>query len=533
MFGYERACRLGTISDSEEFFLRLERSLPISEPLPDLIGRWDTMWAAVEARRNAYRTILPLRTRLLDGESVSEYLVRARARLPLRPSSEFYRDTPAELAAAREYAGRVLRDGFVQHRLTAGAGSWDETLAQAPGLAKIAAALKSQAAAWAPPTGGSAVAEIQAAVERLRDELAATLESQLAGLSATEASAIRRHFRPLTEHSQREEYWRVRVDRPGLLFGEAMMQRRGMRSVGEEIQVKIFRQGVSRPQARDDQPQYGLIGDERFVVAGVYQSGLFAESFSTMYTDFASYAALLGETNAVTLVGVKLKDYAPWDGRPLDLKREFDSLVAEDRRALARDSDLPAPGSVEELEREAAGMLQHGWFGGVRVDIWELERAKLLQAVEREKTLLTLLLGLNMVLAGVVILIVVYLTVVEKVKDIGILKALGASPWGIRSVFMFNALFIGLFGTVMGGVIGYLISDNLNSIEDWIDQTFGLKLFPPDVYYLTYVPSLKGWPLVELAIGIGAPATLWAFFCGILPAVIASRKETVEALHYE
>src|SRR5690606_3856598 len=141
-------------------------------------------------------------------------------------------------------------------------------------------------AAYTPPAGVSAVAEIQSSMEQLRDQLSLVLEEQLDGVPTAEASAIRRHFRPLTEHSQREEYWLVRVVRPGLMFGEAMMQRRGTRPVGQEIQVKIFRQGVSRPQARDDQPQYGLIGDERFVVAGVYQSGLFADSFSTMFTDF-------------------------------------------------------------------------------------------------------------------------------------------------------------------------------------------------------------------------------------------------------
>ena len=118
-------------------------------------------------------------------------------------------------------------------------------------------------------------------------------------------------------------------------------------------------------------------------------------------------------------------------------------------------------------------------------------------------------------------------------KDIGILKALGHSPWGIRSVFMFNALFIGLFGAALGSGAGVLISQYLNEIEDFIDRMTGIRLFPPDVYFLTYIPSVKGIELAELAVNIAVPAVLWSFACGILPALAAARKDPVEALHNE
>ncbi|MCK6440337.1 MAG: hypothetical protein L6Q71_09075, partial [Planctomycetes bacterium] len=77
------------------------------------------------------------------------------------------------------------------------------------------------------------------------------------------------------------------------------------------------------------------------------------------------------------------------------------------------------------------------------------------------------------------------------------------------------------------------ISENLNGIEDWVDATFGVRLFPPDVYYLTYIPAVKGADLLMLAANIAVPTVLWAFFCGIVPASMAARKSTVEALHYE
>jgi len=520
---------LANLGDPEAFLGRIRMNSSLVTPLSEMLAEWDGNWKTVEARRTAYATVLPLRTRLLEHEAVDEYLARARAILPaIPPNNRVWRDSDAVVSGARSAATSILTKAFAAHRLSDGPllGT-DATPVVFPGFATLKQSLREQVDSWVANTLPTlpTVKDIQGSLDStLLPALEQSIEAALTGTSPVVADAVRRHFAPITDQSQRSVYFQVRAAKPGLLLGDTM-SRRNVAAVGMDLRIMVVRQteGSSLEQAAS------LTGDEDFVVGGVYRSGIFADNAQTMYTDFASYAALLGETNATTLVGVKLKDYGPWEGRPLELKEQFEQLVRDDRMAamrMTRDNGANVP--------DAARMLHGSSLGRpVRIDIWELERAKLLKAVEREKTLLTLLLGLNMVLAGVVILIVVYLTVVEKVKDIGILKALGASPWGIRSIFMFNALFIGLFGTLIGGAAGVLISQNLNSIEDWIDATFGLKLFPPDIYYLTYVPSVKDWPLIELAISIGAPATLWAFFCGILPAMAASKKETVEALHYE
>lgn len=514
--------------DGEPFIQRVQSNANIVTPLGNLTAEWDANWATVEARRNAYAVVLPLRTRLLEGEAVGEYHARARAMLPaIPPRNLVWSDSEATIARARSAAAAIASKAFVGHRL-ANPQAMDQDGNPVPfgRMGDLAARLKQTVAKWEQETlpGLATVAAIEASLlDSLVPALNAEIEAAVAGVSPGVADAVRRCFAPVTDEAHRKVYWQVRAAKPALLLGDTLA-RRSVAYPGMDMRIMVVRQ----TEGGGLEKAASLTGDEDFVVGGIYRSGIFADNAQTLYTDFESYAALLGETNATSLVGVKLKDYGPWEGRPLELKDAFEELIRDDRMAAMR-------GSGKQPVPEVARELHSSTFmrPAVRVDIWELERAKLLQAVEREKTLLTLLLGLNMVLAGIVILIVVYLTVVEKVKDIGILKALGASPWGIRSIFMFNALFIGLFGTLIGGAAGVLISQNLNAIEDWIDATFGLKLFPPDIYYLTYVPSVKGLPLIELAIGIGAPATLWAFFCGILPAVAASKKETVEALHYE
>jgi lipoprotein-releasing system permease protein len=224
-----------------------------------------------------------------------------------------------------------------------------------------------------------------------------------------------------------------------------------------------------------------------------------------MYCDFEELARLLTGSETQYTVGARVADYTVYEGqhRGDDLKREL--------RTDLREAGVVAP----------------------YVSVWEDESRTLLEAVNTERTLIQLIVSFIILLTGGVIFILVYQLVNEKVKDIGILKALGYSPWGIRSVFMFNALFIGLFGALIGGLAGMFTSQYLNQVEDFIDQTTGYRLFPPEVYYLTYIPSIKGWELVMLGMNIVVPVVLFSFLCGIYPALLAAKKDPVEALHYE
>ncbi len=80
---------------------------------------------------------------------------------------------------------------------------------------------------------------------------------------------------------------------------------------------------------------------------------------------------------------------------------------------------------------------------------------------------------------------------------------------------------------MIGAALGITFSQYLNEIEDFIDRATGIRLFPPDIYFLTYIPSVKGWNLVLLSINIGVPAVLWSFkACGILPALTTACAKT-------
>jgi ABC-type lipoprotein release transport system permease subunit len=289
--------------------------------------------------------------------------------------------------------------------------------------------------------------------------------------------------------------------KPGIILGDALADSAlgaGVH-VGDSIAVTIPRIYY------EDNRLAPSTTEVWFRVTGFFRSGLYEENRGRMYCDFEELTALLADSEVRYVVGAKLKDYTLYEGQ-----LESDKLKS-DLRGLLRDSGAHA----------------------YSVGVWEDETRTLLEAVNIERTLIGLIVSFIIVLAGGAIVIIVYQLVNEKVRDIGILKALGHSPWGIRSVFMFNALFIGLFGAILGGAAGMVFSEFLNEIEDFIDETTGIRLFPPDVYFLTYIPSVKGWDLLMLTVDIAMPVVMFGFFCGILPSMAAARKDPVEALHYE
>ena len=294
---------------------------------------------------------------------------------------------------------------------------------------------------------------------------------------------------------------RPEPDKPGIILGDALAESAlgaGV-NIGDSIAVTIPRVYY------EDNRLAPRTTEVWFTVTGFFRSGLYEENRGRMYCDFEELTALLADSEIRYVVGARLADYRFYDGQV-----ESDKL-----KAVVRDS----------LRQRRVHFLSVG--------VWEDETRTLLEAVNIERTLIGLIVSFIIVLAGGAIVIIVYQLVNEKVRDIGILKALGHSPWGIRSVFMFNALFIGLFGAVLGAGLGIVASEYLNEIEDFVDETTGIRLFPPDVYFLTYIPSVKGIDLLWLAVDIAVPVVMFGFFCGILPSLAAARKDPVEALHYE
>jgi lipoprotein-releasing system permease protein len=132
--------------------------------------------------------------------------------------------------------------------------------------------------------------------------------------------------------------------------------------------------------------------------------------------------------------------------------------------------------------------------------------------------------------AGFGILATFFMIVVEKTRDIGTLKALGASGVGVSSIFLSYGLLLGFVGSGAGLVGGLLFVDNINAIAGVVETITGQEVFDPTVYYFTEIPTIvEPFTLVWVMAGAIAIAVL----ASVLPAMRAARMHPVQALRFE
>ena len=161
---------------------------------------------------------------------------------------------------------------------------------------------------------------------------------------------------------------------------------------------------------------------------------------------------------------------------------------------------------------------------------WRDDKMPLLQAVDMEIAILNVLLFMIIAVSGFGILAIFYMVVTEKTRDIGILKALGASSWGIMSIFLMYGLALGIVGAGLGLLMGLIFVLNINEIADFLSWVLGHEVFSPDIYYFYQIPYDISLATVG---GIVGGALIIAVLASVFPAWHASRLQPVESLRYE
>ncbi len=161
---------------------------------------------------------------------------------------------------------------------------------------------------------------------------------------------------------------------------------------------------------------------------------------------------------------------------------------------------------------------------------WMRMNKNLFSALRLEKIVMFIILILIILVAAFNIVSTLFMVVMEKTKEIAILKSMGASRTSIMKIFSLQGLIIGITGTFIGCVGGFTIVPNLNEIVGFIESIFGITAFPSDVYYLNKLPSeiqyLDSFLIIIFSI-------LICFLASLYPAWRASRMDPVDGLRYE
>jgi lipoprotein-releasing system permease protein len=132
--------------------------------------------------------------------------------------------------------------------------------------------------------------------------------------------------------------------------------------------------------------------------------------------------------------------------------------------------------------------------------------------------------------AGFGILAIFYMIVVEKTRDIGILKSLGASSRGVMTIFLSYGVSLGVVGAGVGVVVGLLFVRYINEIERTLTWVTGRKVFDETIYYFPSIPT-KIHPLMVFWVAVGAVTI--AVLASVLPARRAAGLHPVRALRSE
>ena len=182
---------------------------------------------------------------------------------------------------------------------------------------------------------------------------------------------------------------------------------------------------------------------------------------------------------------------------------------------------------AEKVVERLKGAFPPGLYS---VQTWEQKQGPLLAAVEMESTILNVLLFLIIAVAGFGILAIFFMIVVEKTRDIGILKALGATRRGVMTIFLSYGLSLGLVGSGVGVVVGLLFVRYINDIEKMLTWITGRKVFDERIYYFPSIPTSVSFSMV---FWVGLGAVLIAVMASILPARRAAGMHPVQCLRYE
>jgi len=264
---------------------------------------------------------------------------------------------------------------------------------------------------------------------------------------------------------------------------------------------------------------------KHFIVANEFKSGLYEIDRNRIFVHFKVLQAMLKMQPYQT----EARDYdtnMP-TGKMIDVPGRTHELMI--RSNLEEGEDLERlVKAVQQTVMDFEKTQDRPLF--LQIETWRQRHRVLLDAVEKEKGLLTILFAIISIVAIFMVGVIFYMIVLEKTRDIGTLRAMGASRAGIAGIFMGYGLAIGVVGALLGTALAAAVVLNLNEIQAQLYQWFEFKMWDPRVYYFERIPSRID---IKETSAIAIAAMISGLIGSIVPAILAARLKPVEALRYE
>lgn len=393
-------------------------------------------------------------------------------------------DGSATTGSAGSATGRGSSDGSATTGRATGKGSSDGSAANGAGAANGAANGSARLGAVGDPDtepvtpyGGDArdIVDLTGGADAFDSDLIRWASGDHGDVSDSNIRVIELQRDPLATSRTRAL--------PGILVGKELYKQTHL-FPGQEVRVVSPLSDPSNPDATGTPIPF----NRDYRLAGVFYTGMYEYDLKYVYVTLES-----------------LQDF-------LDLGDTVDGI--EIRLASADDTDQYIPSQTSPgLIREALG-------DGYRVQDWRELNRSLFSALKLEKIAMFLVLGIVILVASFSIIGNLIMVVVEKAREIALLKTLGASDTGIMTLFAIQGMIIGIIGTVLGigfGLVGCAALDE-----------FGLPL-DPDVYYINRLPIHVDPQAVILAAITGIVISIGAT---LYPALLAARVRPAAGMRH-
>ena len=163
----------------------------------------------------------------------------------------------------------------------------------------------------------------------------------------------------------------------------------------------------------------------------------------------------------------------------------------------------------------------------VRVEDWRTHRREFIAPMEKELAMLTALFVMLGIVTVFIILVVFYMIIIHKTRDMGILKSLGVSMVNLNVMLQLFALQIGFFGSITGAACGAAFLKYINVIEGWLFKRYGFQIWDRSIYAIGELPDEISMKVLFVIIG---SAVLACLFGALIPSVRVSLRKPVDIL---
>jgi lipoprotein-releasing system permease protein len=154
----------------------------------------------------------------------------------------------------------------------------------------------------------------------------------------------------------------------------------------------------------------------------------------------------------------------------------------------------------------------------------------LFNAIGIERVVMACILCLILMVAAFGLCSTLITVTVQKSREIGLMKALGANDAQVCSVFLFHGTIVGVFGALGGTALGLIFLRNLNHSRDFLLYAFHIQVFSGSVYMLPEIPAVVN-PMNIVIIAVSA--VVICVLAALIPALSAAALAPARALRYE